>query len=361
MTNMNMRPDASNGYPGRSYRFYTVKTVYAFGDGLSYSHVTHHLVEEAPKLVSVPLEENHIYYSSNCKSVEAVETTCENLDFNLNLKVKNNGSVSGSHTVFLFSTPPSVHNSPKKHLLAFQKVFLRGQAEELFRFKVDVCKDFVIDEVGNRKLALGDHVLHVGNLKHFLSVRICINFSKTALLEHRPSQAVTPDRSSQLLHDPVDIQELSIDRTSQRTHPVNPSERRPPIDQSTVDPSGRSSRRDFILRIPRSQVDERGPSSSSARTDHHVPEQTPPPLRHGDRIPRSQVDERGPSSSSARTDPHVPEQTPPPLRRGDRIRRRGLEAEEDRAFREDSSYERNQAAKSSQQDFYKTQNDDVTE
>ncbi|KAK0598558.1 hypothetical protein LWI29_035844 [Acer saccharum] len=146
---------------------------------------------------------------------------------------------------------------------------------------------------------------------------------ETALLEHRPSQAVTPDRSSQLLHDPVDIHELSIDRTSQRTHPVNPSERRPPIDQSTVDPSGRSSRRDFILRIPRSQVDERGPSSSSARTDHHVPEQTPPPLRHGDRIPRSQVDERGPSSSSARTDPHVPEQTPPPLRRGDRIRRRG--------------------------------------
>ncbi|KAK0595942.1 hypothetical protein LWI29_011314 [Acer saccharum] len=84
-------------------------------------------------------------------------------------------------------------------------------------------------------------------------------------------------------------EELSIDRTSQRTHPVNPSERRPPIDQSTVDPSGRSSRRDFILRIPRSQVDERGPSSSSARIDHHVPEQTPPPLRHGDRIPRSQV------------------------------------------------------------------------
>ncbi|KAK0601541.1 hypothetical protein LWI29_025172 [Acer saccharum] len=104
----------------------------------------------------------------------------------------------------------------------------------------------------------------------------------------RRSEAVTPDRSSQLLHDPVDIQELSIDRTSQRTHPVNPSERRPPIDQSTVDPSGRSSRRDFIIRIPRSQVDERGPSSSSARTDHHVPEQTPPPLRHGDRIPRSQ-------------------------------------------------------------------------
>ncbi|TXG53852.1 hypothetical protein EZV62_019108 [Acer yangbiense] len=173
MTNMNMRPDASNGYPGRSYRFYTGETVYAFGDGLSYSHVTHHLVDEAPKLVSVPLEENHICYSSNCKSVEAVETTCENLDFNLNLKVKNNGSISGSHTVFLFTTPPSVHNSPKKHLLAFEKVFLRGQAEELVSFKVDVCKDLsVVDEVGNRKLALGDHVLHVGNLKHLLSVRI---------------------------------------------------------------------------------------------------------------------------------------------------------------------------------------------
>lgn len=132
--------------------------------------------------------------------------------------------------------------------------------------------------------------------------------TETALLERIPLQAVTADRSSQLLHDPVDIQELSTDRTSQRTHPVNPSERRPPIDQSTVDPSRRSSR--MVLRIPRSQVDQRGPSSSSDRTDPHGPEQTPPPLRRGDRIRR-----RGWMERSPYTDPCLPKRArvmPPP-------------------------------------------------
>ncbi|KAK0570610.1 hypothetical protein LWI29_003944 [Acer saccharum] len=108
--------------------------------------------------------------------------------------------------------------------------------------------------------------------------------TETALLERIPSQA--------------------------RTHPVNPSERRPPIDQSTADPFRRSSRRDLVLRIPRSQVDERGPSSSSARTDPHGPEQTPPPLRRGDRIRR-----RGWMERSPYTDPCQPKRArvmPPP-------------------------------------------------
>ncbi|PNT63716.1 hypothetical protein BRADI_4g20240v3, partial [Brachypodium distachyon] len=37
MTDMRMRADPANGYPGRSYRFYQGKTVYKFGYGLSYS------------------------------------------------------------------------------------------------------------------------------------------------------------------------------------------------------------------------------------------------------------------------------------------------------------------------------------
>jgi beta-D-xylosidase 4 len=30
----------------------------------------------------------------------------------------------------------------------------------------------VVDELGNRKVPLGEHMLHVGNLKYSLSVRI---------------------------------------------------------------------------------------------------------------------------------------------------------------------------------------------
>ncbi|XP_057495395.1 beta-xylosidase/alpha-L-arabinofuranosidase 2-like [Actinidia eriantha] len=172
MTNMNMRPDPATGYPGRTYRFYTGPTVYTFGDGLSYSSYNHKLVQ-APKLVSFPLEETHVCRSSKCKSVDAVEESCQNLAFDVHLRVKNTGKMGGGHTVFLFSSPPSVHNAPQKHLLGFEKVFLEPQTEGLVRFKVDVCKDLsVVDELGSRKVALGQHVLHVGNLKHTLNVWI---------------------------------------------------------------------------------------------------------------------------------------------------------------------------------------------
>ncbi|KAA8536487.1 hypothetical protein F0562_028965 [Nyssa sinensis] len=63
MTNMNMRADPSTGYPGRTYRFYTGDTIYTFGDGISYSLFKHHLAQ-APKQVSIPLEEGHACLSS---------------------------------------------------------------------------------------------------------------------------------------------------------------------------------------------------------------------------------------------------------------------------------------------------------
>ncbi|KAJ6711411.1 SUGAR HYDROLASE-RELATED [Salix purpurea] len=172
MTNMNMRPDPSSGYPGRTYRFYTGETVYSFGDGLSYSQFSHKLIQ-APRLVSVPLEESHVCYSSECKSVAASDRTCQNLNFDMHLRIKNSGTMSGSHTVFLFSTPPSVHNSPQKHLVGFEKIFLHAQTDRHVIFKVDVCKDLsVVDELGSRKVALGKHVLHIGSLKHSFTVRI---------------------------------------------------------------------------------------------------------------------------------------------------------------------------------------------
>ncbi|KAE8660976.1 Beta-D-xylosidase 4 [Hibiscus syriacus] len=173
MTNMNMRPDPSKGYPGRTYRFYTGKTVYTFGDGLSYSKFSHKLVK-APQVLLFPLDEDDIcLHSSDCNSVKTVERHCKNSTFDLHMRVRNMGRQDGSHTVLLFATPPSVHNSPRKHLVGFEKVSLRGRSETSVRFEVDVCKDLnVVDELGRRKVVLGQYVLHVGNLKHALSLRI---------------------------------------------------------------------------------------------------------------------------------------------------------------------------------------------
>ncbi|KAK1308142.1 Beta-xylosidase/alpha-L-arabinofuranosidase 2 [Acorus calamus] len=173
MDNMNMRPDPSTGYPGRTYRFYTGETVYSFGDGLSYSHFSHHLVKAPPKLVSIPLEEGHECRTERCESVELLQDQCEDLAFDVELRVMNNGTMDGSHVVFLYSSPPAVHNAPKKQLLAFERVTLGAQREGVIAFRVDVCKDLsVVDELGNRKVGIGSHVLHVGSLKHTLNVII---------------------------------------------------------------------------------------------------------------------------------------------------------------------------------------------
>ncbi|KAK9697157.1 hypothetical protein RND81_08G018800 [Saponaria officinalis] len=173
MTNMNMRPDPKRGYPGRSYRFYKGETVFCFGDGLSYSDFTHTLVKAAPTQVSIPVQEDHECRSSTCKSVDAVGDHCQNTAFDIHLRVKNNGTMPGGHTVFLFSSPPSVHNAPQKHLVGFEKVFLAANRDGVVKFSVDVCKHLsVVDEVGNRKVALGVHLLHIGDLKHSLNVKI---------------------------------------------------------------------------------------------------------------------------------------------------------------------------------------------
>ncbi|KAI4318697.1 hypothetical protein MLD38_032372 [Melastoma candidum] len=173
MTNMNMRPDPATGYPGRTYRFYTGDTVYKFGDGLSYTDFSHSLIE-APALVAIPLDENHVCRSSSdCKSFDIQDAACQNVAFDVLVTVRNKGKIKGVHTVFLFSSPPALHQAPQKHLLAFEKVSLSPASEMSVRFFVDVCKDLsIVDEAGHRKVALGTHVLHIGDLTHSLNVRI---------------------------------------------------------------------------------------------------------------------------------------------------------------------------------------------
>ncbi|WZZ91558.1 hypothetical protein YC2023_120137 [Brassica napus] len=171
MSNMNMRADNSTGYPGRTYRFYTGETVYAFGDGISYIHFNHRLIKP-PRLVSLSLAKSHPCRTSKCQSVDAIGPYCGKA-IEVQLRVRNAGEREGTDTVFLFTTPPAVHRSPVKHLLAFEKVRLGKEEKAVVRFNVDVCKDLsVVDETGKRKIALGVHVLHVGSLKYSLIVRI---------------------------------------------------------------------------------------------------------------------------------------------------------------------------------------------
>nr|XP_043630640.1 beta-xylosidase/alpha-L-arabinofuranosidase 1-like [Erigeron canadensis] len=172
MTNMNMRADPSSGYPGRSYRFYSGDTVYPFGFGLSYSLYVHKLVK-APKQVSIGLHKVH-NCSTNCTSINITNDVCNGSSFNVDLMVRNIGKMSGSHTVLLFSYPPQViKNSPNKQLLDFKRVQLDPWNATSVSFNIDACKQLsVVDEDGSRKLALGRHVLQMGDLKHSIRLKV---------------------------------------------------------------------------------------------------------------------------------------------------------------------------------------------
>ncbi|KAG0448631.1 hypothetical protein HPP92_027718 [Vanilla planifolia] len=157
--------------PRRTYRFYTGDVVYAFGDGLSYTDFNHELIQ-APQVVSV-FSRRRARLDQGCTSLDVAESWCRKLLFDVHLKVENIGSRAGGHTVFMYYTPPNVHNAPRKHLLGFEKLHLQPKATGKVVFGVDVCKDMSLaDEAGNRKLALGSHVLHVGNLKHSLVIGV---------------------------------------------------------------------------------------------------------------------------------------------------------------------------------------------
>ncbi|GLJ09085.1 hypothetical protein SUGI_0101530 [Cryptomeria japonica] len=176
MTDMNMRPDASKGYPGRTYRFYEGKTVYMFGDGLSYTNFKHTLVQ-APKLLTLPMGGKHACFhgssNSSCKAVRITHTKCQNLLMEVHVDVKNVGPRDGSHVLFLFSTPPYKYNAPKKQLLGFRKIHVPTGVKRRVHFNVDVCKELsVVDKNGTRKLPVGSHLLHIGDLQHSVDLKI---------------------------------------------------------------------------------------------------------------------------------------------------------------------------------------------
>lgn len=185
MTNMAMRANPARGYPGRTYRFYKGPVVFPFGHGLGYSNFAHSLVQ-APTTVSVSLAAlqgvrnstmgigdgavrlNH----ANCNTQQALS---------FQVDVKNTGSMDGSHTLLLFSTPPpGTSYSPIKRLLAFEKVEVGAGSEARVRFELHVCKHLsVVDHYGIHRIPMGDHQFHIGHLQHSVSLQATLEQIKS--------------------------------------------------------------------------------------------------------------------------------------------------------------------------------------
>ncbi|TKY52465.1 beta-D-xylosidase 2 [Spatholobus suberectus] len=175
MTNMAMLPSRSTGYPGRTYRFYNGPVVYPFGYGLSYTRFVHTLAS-APKVVSIPVDGHRHGNSTNIgnKAIKVTHARCGKLSISLHVDVKNVGSKDGTHTLLVFSAPPAGngHWAPHKQLVAFEKVHVPAKALQRVRVNIHVCKLLsVVDRSGTRRIPMGLHSIHIGDVKHSVSLQ----------------------------------------------------------------------------------------------------------------------------------------------------------------------------------------------
>lgn len=175
MTNMALRSNPSKGYPGRTYRFYNGPVVYPFGHGLSYTSFTH-TIASAPTVFSVPLDGHRASnWSTLGKAIKVTHTRCSRLSLGLEIDVTNNGPRDGPHTLLVFSAPPAGEWAPRKQLVAFKRVHVPAGSKQRVGVNIHVCKYLsVVDRSGIRRVPMGEHGLHIGDLRHSVTLQAAI-------------------------------------------------------------------------------------------------------------------------------------------------------------------------------------------
>ncbi|XP_020242085.1 probable beta-D-xylosidase 7 isoform X1 [Asparagus officinalis] len=177
MTDMRMRADPANKYPGRTYRFFTGKPVFEFGYGLSYSTFSYEFtsttqrilrMNETIRLQAVKDSQKNISYDISKLGSEQ----CQKLKFSAAVRVNNHGPMDAKHSVLLFLRRDYVRGgAPRKQLIGFENVHLKARDKSDVEFDINPCKHLSrIEEDGRMLVDEGPHFLMVGDKEHEFSI-----------------------------------------------------------------------------------------------------------------------------------------------------------------------------------------------
>jgi len=88
--------------------------------------------------------------------------------------------MDGTHTLLVFSTPPLGKGDLEKQLIGFEKVNVAAGGQQRVRVHIDVCKHLsVVDKFGIRRIQMGEHSLHFGDIKHSISLQASLGDIKS--------------------------------------------------------------------------------------------------------------------------------------------------------------------------------------
>lgn len=153
MLDMNMRPNTTSGYPGRTHRFYTGKTVFEFGHGLSYTSFETSWAKPPPKVAKF----------------DAITDMLQSSDselFEVEVKVTNTGSMAGSHVLMAMVRSPNAgrQGAPRQEMGDFEKVYLTPGESKLVTLSLKVERFALAEGYGKWAPTRGDWEVNVGGI-----------------------------------------------------------------------------------------------------------------------------------------------------------------------------------------------------
>ncbi|XP_057786037.1 probable beta-D-xylosidase 7 [Salvia miltiorrhiza] len=179
MTDMRMRPDPSQGYPGRTYRFYTGPKVYEFGYGLSYTNYTYKFVSVSHDslFLNGSLYVDAVKRSESSQSISISKlgsNACKSIKVSAQVRVTNHGDMAGKHPMLLFVRSNNTKSGDTaRQLVGFKTVRLSPGKTKDLGFDMNPCESFShADEDGALVIEEGTLYLGVGDDEHPINVVI---------------------------------------------------------------------------------------------------------------------------------------------------------------------------------------------